>query len=89
MFFSFCRKSFVSPFTKYYFVMESNEIQRGIMFIPSSTAVVSLFKFTLSALPLQRQSPGSCYSISHSIADEGGASMESEMGRRIVESSIL
>ena len=36
-------------------------------------AVVSLFKFTLSALPLPRQSPGSCCSVSHSIADEGGA----------------
>ena len=34
-------------------------------------AVVSLFKFTLSALPLPRQSPGSCCSVSHSIADEG------------------
>ena len=36
-------------------------------------AVVSLFKFTLSALPLQRQRPGSCCSISYSIADEGDA----------------
>ena len=34
-------------------------------------AVVSLFKFTLSPLPLPRQSPGSCCSVSHSIADEG------------------
>ena len=34
-------------------------------------AVVSLFKFTLSALPLPRQSPSSCCSVSHSIADEG------------------
>ena len=55
------------------FVMEStvNTASAGLCFY--RVAVVSLFKFTLSALPLPRQSPGSCCSISHSIADEGGA----------------
>ena len=52
------------------FVMES-KYSAGLCFY--RVAVVSLFKFTLSALPLPRQSPGSCSSISHSIADEGGA----------------
>ena len=52
------------------FVMES-KYSAGLCFY--RVAVVSLFKFTLSALPLPRQSPGSCCSISHSIADEGGA----------------
>ena len=52
------------------FVMES-KYSAGLCFYRA--AVVSLFKFTLSALPLPRQSPGSCCSISHSIADEGGA----------------
>ena len=51
------------------FVMES-KYSAGLCFY--RVAVVSLFKFTLSALPLPRQSPGSCCSISHSIADEGG-----------------
>ena len=52
------------------FVMES-KYSAGLCFY--RVAVVSLFKFTLSALPLPSQSPGSCCSISHSIADEGGA----------------
>ena len=52
------------------FVMES-KYSAGLCFY--RVAVVSLSKFTLSALPHPRQSPGSCCSISHSIADEGGA----------------
>ena len=51
------------------FVMES-KYSAGLCFY--RVAVVSLFKFTLSALPLPRQSPGFCCSISHNIADEGG-----------------
>ena len=57
-------------FALFIFVMES-KYSAGLCFY--RVAVVSLFKFTLSALPLPRQIPGSCYSISHSIADEGGA----------------
>ena len=54
-------------------VMESKYSARLCFY---RVAVVSLFKVTLSALPLPRQNPGSCSSISHSIADvchEGGA----------------
>ena len=47
--------------------MESNTAR----YYMGRVAVVSLFKFTLSALPLPRQRPGSCCSVSHSIADEG------------------
>ena len=75
MFFSFCRQSIVSPFTKVWksvcsIKMES-KYSAGLCLY--RVAVVSLFKFTLSALPLPRQRPGSCCSISHSIADEGSA----------------
>ena len=55
-------------------------------------AVVSLFKFTLSALPLPRQSPGSCCSVSHSIADEGGAwkaRWEGESSSRLFCSRVM
>ena len=52
------------------FVMES-KYSAGLCFY--RVAVVSLFKFMLSSLALPRQSPSSCCSISHSIADEGGA----------------
>ena len=65
------------------FVMES-KYSAGLCFY--RVAVVSLFKFTLSALPLPRQSPCSCCSISHSIADEGGACWKA---RWEGESSIL
>ena len=74
MFFSFCIDSLLLALSRrceslfaLLFVMESNTA-RDCM---GRVAVVSLFKFTLSALPLPRQSPGSCCSVSHSIADEG------------------
>ena len=71
------------------FVMESNTA-RDYM---ARVAVASLFKFTQSALPLPRQSPGSCCSVSHSIADEGAGCImirdgDGKANRRVVHFAV-